>query len=124
MNPLTTECAMCGRTFTARRTTAKFCSPACRTAWGRRGDKVRNEIDTIKASLLNIERFVERWPDLKESTESALVGILHAGQSPSDVESQIEAMLTDIEKHGRSSAFYELINRVGRRMAHVLVLFR
>jgi hypothetical protein len=54
-----TSCEHCGATYTAKRSTSKYCSPSCRVAHNRSHDHLVNvsiEVAKITAALAQLER--------------------------------------------------------------------
>lgn len=69
---VTVVCDYCGESFVARRKSAKFCSTRCRKNWSRRKDRIDSEVESIRAALTNIERHVQKWPDLRQYADVKL----------------------------------------------------
>jgi hypothetical protein len=58
----TTHCYTCGSQFEAQRSTAKYCSNACKTAWHRDGSELHISLNAAEYSLRRAIELMKRNP--------------------------------------------------------------
>lgn len=63
-------CLKCGKRFTAKRKSAKYCSPSCRSGYHQVGNQIDMDMRTINECLFRIAETARKHPELITSRHS------------------------------------------------------